>query len=175
MTPTGLIESILFVSGKKVPINVLEESLSSFFSGFSVDDLVEELNARYENLKSGIRIIKIGETYQMVSAPEYYEPLKKVFGNLSEEDELSDALLETLTIIAYKQPIEKTEIDKIRGVSSGKAISALIEKGFIKPVNNQNISDKISYITTDKFLEYFGLRNLQDLPDIEYLRQTLEK
>lgn len=175
MTPQGLVESILFVSGKRVEKSLLLKVLSESFQIVDVDSIVQLLNEGYISKNSGLRIIRIGDGYQMVSSPEYYQVIKQLFGSTQENDELSDALLETLTIIAYKQPIEKSEIDKIRGVSSSRAISALLEKGFIKPVGNDNISDKVSYVTTTKFLEYFNLKDLGELPDIDIIRTTLEK
>lgn len=175
MTPEGLIEAILFVSGKKVKKSFLDELIKKHFGVADVEICIKNLNQRYKDLGSGLYIFSTDETVEMVTASEYYSILKDLFPPKEEDDDLTDALLETLTIIAYKQPIEKTEIDRIRGVSSGRAISVLLEKGFIKPIANSNIADKISYVTTDKFLDYFGIANISELPDIDNLKSSLSK
>ena len=175
MTPEGLVESILFVSGKKVSKSLLGGILNNYFENANIDVVISSLASRYAELNSGITILEFGDYVQMVSSDEYYEIVSKIVDCETTNLELSDTLLETLVIIAYKQPIEKSEIDKIRGVSSGRAISSLIEKGFVKPIVNENISDKISYITTSKFLEYFNIKNLEELPNIEILKKSLQK
>jgi segregation and condensation protein B len=175
MTPEGLVESILFVSGKKVSKSLLGGILNNYFENANIDVVISSLTSRYAELNSGITILEFGDYVQMVSSDEYYEIVSKIVDCETTNLELSDTLLETLVIIAYKQPIEKSEIDKIRGVSSGRAISSLIEKGFVKPIVNENISDKISYITTSKFLEYFNIKNLEELPNIESLKKSLQK
>lgn len=174
MTQEGLVESILFVSGKKVKKDFLDSLLKKTFGLGDIEFVISTLNSRYESYGSGIRILAVGEYVEMVSSEEYYDVLKELFPQ-NTADDLSDVLLETLTIIAYKQPIEKSEIDRIRGVSSARAISILVEKGFIKPIRNDNISDKVSYITTEKFLDYFGINSLDALPDIDLLRSSLSK
>lgn len=174
MTQEGLIESILFVSGKKVKKEFLDSILKKTFGLGDIEFVISNLNSRYESYGSGIRILSTGEYVEMVSSEEYYSVLNDLFPQ-NVGDDLSDVLLETLTIIAYKQPIEKSEVDRIRGVSSSRAISILVEKGFIKPIKNDNISDKISYVTTEKFLDYFGLSSLDALPDIELLKNSLSK
>ncbi len=175
MTPEGLVESILFLSGKKVKKSFLDELIKKHFGIGSVEASINILNKRYRSYDSGLEIISVGDYVEMVTSKNYYNILKDLFPSQSDDSELTDALLETLTIIAYKQPIEKTEIDRIRGVSSGRAISVLLEKGFVKPVSNSNISDKISYVTTDKFLDYFGIESISDLPNIEELKSSLLK
>ncbi|MCX8028816.1 MAG: SMC-Scp complex subunit ScpB [Brevinematales bacterium] len=174
MTPEGFIEAILFVSGKKIKKSFLDDLLKKTFGLADIEVTINSLNQRYASSNSGLRVFSTDEHVEMVTSEEYYEILKDIFPQ-QEEDDLTEPLLETLTIIAYKQPIEKTEIDKIRGVASGRAISILIEKGFVKPIKNSNISDKISYITTDKFLNYFGLKSLNDLPDIESIKSSVNK
>lgn len=175
MTPEGLLEAILFVSGKKVKKKVLDSILKKHFGVVDVDVCIDNLNKRYKQVGSGLCLFATEETVEMVTSSEYYDVLKELFPPKEEDDDLTDALLETLTIIAYKQPIEKTEIDRIRGVSSGRAISVLLERGFIKPVANSNISDKVSYVTTEKFLDYFGIKNISELPDIDNLKSLLSK
>ncbi|MGB9622053.1 MAG: SMC-Scp complex subunit ScpB [Brevinematia bacterium] len=174
MTPEGLVESVLFVSGRKVKKDFIDSLVKKNFGLGDIEFIISNLNSRYESYGSGIRILSTGDYVEMVSSDEYYDILNDIFPQ-NNEDELSDVLLETLTIVAYKQPIEKSEIDKIRGISSSKALSILMEKGFIKPVKNSNISDKVSYITTEKFLDYFGLSDLGDLPNIELLKSSLNK
>lgn len=174
MTPEGLVEAILFVSGKKVKKDFLNSILKKHFAIADLETIVRNLNNRYKSTGSALTLLSTETHLEMVTSGEYYEAIKDIF-TTKEDDELTDALLETLAIIAYKQPIEKTEIDRIRGISSGRAISALLEKGFIKPIKNSNISDRISYVTTDKFLDYFGIKSLLELPDVEELKTSLTK
>lgn len=174
MTPEGLIESILFLAGRKVRKSFLDEIIKTHFGIGDVDLSIDRLNQRYKQNDAGIRIISTEDYAEMVTSDSYYSILKDIFPS-NNDNELTDALLETLTIIAYRQPIERSEVDKIRGVSSSKAISILLEKGFIKPVKNDNISDRISYVTTEKFLDYFGIESLKDLPNIQDIKSSLER
>ncbi|MFN4245445.1 MAG: SMC-Scp complex subunit ScpB [Brevinematia bacterium] len=175
MTPEGLVESVLFLSGKKVNKRFLDSLIKKHFGIGDIDVLIDVLNERYKSYGSGLEIISTQDYVEMVTSRDYYDIIKTLFPSPDDDSELTDSLLETLTIIAYKQPIEKTEVDKIRGVSSGRAISILLEKGFVKPVNNSNISDRISYVTTDKFLDYFGIRSISELPNIDELKSSLLK
>ncbi|MEN2998656.1 MAG: SMC-Scp complex subunit ScpB [Brevinematia bacterium] len=175
MNPEGLVESVLFLSGKKVKKEFLDSLLKKHFGVADIENTIRNLNTRYQNLHSGLEIISTDNYVEMVTSKLYHNILKEIFPPQDDDTELTDALLETLTIIAYKQPIEKTEIDRIRGVSSSRAISTLLEKGFIKPVSNSNISDRISYITTDRFLDYFGIKSISELPDIEEIKSSLSK
>jgi segregation and condensation protein B len=175
MNPEGLTEAILFLSGRKVSKSFLKDVLQNYFGNVELEVVISNLIDRYKKLESGITILEFGDYVQMTSSDKYYEILSRIFQKETNDSELSDALLETLVIIAYKQPIEKSEIERIRGISSGRAISSLIEKGFIKPITNDNIADKISYVTTEKFLEYFNLKSLEELPNIELLKKSLQR
>lgn len=166
----GLFEALLFVNGKPYPANDLTEILE--ISRKDLAGLIDEMNAGYGERKAGFQIIQVAGGYQIVTNPEYRDELTELFGK-RDEAQMTKSSLETLAIIAYKQPISKEEIDKIRGVSSSRSINALI--GY-KLVNIAGATDGVvkqpTYATTDRFLEMFRMNSLDDLPDIETLNYS---
>ncbi|MCX7904214.1 MAG: SMC-Scp complex subunit ScpB [Caloramator sp.] len=167
----GIIESILFVSGeavfKKDIINVLNIDDKDF------EWILKEMIKEYENEKRGIFILEFNDKIQFSTKPEYSSFIRKLFKPESKHN-LSQAALETLAIIAYKQPITKSEIDEIRGVRSDKAISTLLEYGLIKEAGRlETVGRPIIYETTEEFLKYFGFKNLSELPNL--IEFNLEK
>jgi segregation and condensation protein B len=167
----GIIESILFVSGeavlKKDLINVLNIDEKDF------EWIIKEMIDEYENEKRGIFILEFNDKLQFSTKPEYSSFIRKLFRPESKHN-LSQAALETLAIIAYKQPITKSEIDEIRGVRSDKAISTLLEYGLIREAGRlETVGRPIIYETTEEFLKYFGFKNLSELPNL--IEFNLEK
>lgn len=164
----GVIESLLFVSEKPVSIKILhtilnipEQEIKNYIA-----ELVDDYNIRY----SGIKIIQMEDTYQMVTNPEYAEWIR-IFKNINKNNKLSEQAIETLAIIAYRQPITKAEIDKIRGVNSDYAIKTLIEKRLIKIVGKKEVPGRpFLYGTTREFLKLFGISSLRDLPDLSHFQ-----
>ncbi|NMR95966.1 SMC-Scp complex subunit ScpB, partial [Vibrio parahaemolyticus] len=111
--------------------------------------------------------IKINNSYQLATRPEHYDFIKSILISRNQRS-LSNAALETLSIIAYKQPITKMEIDEIRGVKSDKSIETLLQKKLIKEAGRlERPGRPILYVTTDEFLKFFGIETIEDLPDIE--------
>ena len=162
----GLLESILFVTGKPIEI----EKLCAWFDASKerIDILIEELNAQYQQISSGFVIIPVANGYQLVTNPLYKEELRDIFGS-KEENKLSQTAMEILAIIAYKQPVSKEEIDKIRGVNSSRSLNTLLGLKLIDIVGTDKLLDDILYGTNKKFLEIFKLKSLQDLPSPESL------
>lgn len=155
----NIIEALLFISSKPVRIKEISDVI-----GISVEEvrnLLEEMETEYQN--RGLQIIQIAGGYQLVTKPEYSEYLKKFTS--SPPSRLSKAALETLAIIAYKQPITRPEIEKIRGVNVDGVINTLLEKKLIKISGRKDVPGKpFLFSTTDEFLSYFGINSLAELP-----------
>ncbi|GAQ94898.1 segregation and condensation protein B [Thermodesulfovibrio aggregans] len=159
----GIIESLLFVAEKPLSIKILHTILNIHES--YLKEIIYELAEEYKRRNSGIMIIKIEDSYQMVTNPQYADWIK-IFKQQT-NNKLSEQALETLAIIAYKQPITKAEIEKIRGVNSDYAIKTLMEKKLIKIVGKKEVPGRpFVYGTTKEFLKLFGLSSLNELPGI---------
>lgn len=166
----GLLESILFVKGKSIPLETLENIFEAKKS--EIESLIDELNVEYNNRKSGFCIIPVAGGYQLVSNPNYKDELAELFGKRNEAT-LPKSCLETLAIIAYKQPISKEEIDKIRGVSSTRSLNSLLALKLINIVGStDDILKSPLYSTTERFLEFFRITCLEDLPSLESVEFT---
>jgi len=148
-----IINAIKGIDGEEVEINAND-----------IENVVDELNKKYTEENNSFRIVKIANGYLFATTKEY----AKYVGYLSSEKtkrRLSHAALETLSIIAYKQPITKPELETIRGVNSDHIISSLLEKNLITiKGRSESIGRPLLYATTDEFLKYFGLNTLSDLP-----------
>lgn len=162
----GLLESILFVTGK--PVETEKLCVWFDFSKEKIEELVEELNHLYNKRSSGLIIIAIANGYQLVTNPLYKEELREIFGS-KEENKLSQTAMEILAIVAYKQPVSKEEIDKIRGVNSSRSLNTLLGLKLIDIIGTDKLLDNILYGTNKRFLEIFRLKSLQDLPSPESL------
>lgn len=168
----SIVEAMLFVSGHPVEYNVFKSVLEIPMK--DTREIIEYLNKEYEDKGSSLTIIEVAEGFQMITKPEYSVWLKKMFGN-RKVMRLPQTSLETLAIIAYKQPVTKSEIDEIRGVNSDGVIKNLLFKKMIKIVGRKEIIGRpLLYGTTKEFLEYFGLRSLNDLPDEQELKIMFE-
>jgi segregation and condensation protein B len=161
----SIIESLLFVTGEALKLTEMANILEC-----SVDftrQLTDELRTKYEENHRGIKIIVTNDEYQFVTKPcnsEYVQKLLKT--NIRQS--LSQASLETLAIVAYKQPITRVEIEEIRGVKSDRGIYTLSEKKLIKESGRKNVPGRpIIYVTTDEFLKHFDFDSLRDMPSLE--------
>ncbi len=161
-----ILEALLFVSGDAVEIQDIKEKLN-------VSE--EELNEAFETLKKrfsedkGIHILKYGTKLQLCSNPEYVDSVSAVI-NPVREKELTKAMLETLAIIAYKQPVTRGEIEELRRVDSSYAVQMLSRLNMITVVGRKDaIGKPLLFGTTDDFLRHFSLTGLNDLPEYEEL------
>jgi segregation and condensation protein B len=163
-----IIEGLLFAAGDegldaRQIADVLETDPTVVRQ--AVDRMMEDF--RREN--RGIRIIEIAGTYQMTTLPEH-APYFQRLAQTPTRASLSQAALETLAIIAYKQPITRVEIEQIRGVKSDRALQTLIAKELVREVGRaEALGRPILYGTTKQFLDYFGLSDLSELPDVSLL------
>jgi segregation and condensation protein B len=161
----SILEGLLFAWGD--PLSIKDMSAILEIEERELTSIMKELIDDFDYNRRGLRIIKFNNYYQISTRPEHYEWIKKL-NNMKNTKNLSNASLETLSIIAYKQPIIKSEIEAIRGVRSDKAIETLIERRLVKEVGRlERTGRPILYGTTEEFLKYFGLESLDDLPPIE--------
>lgn len=162
--------SSLFLSGKTMGLSFFMKMLDPINLENRLLTYMDEFN----NLNLGIRIRRVGEGFQMVSDEDMYEELVQFFGDKSEA--LSKAMLETLAVIAYKQPITRLEIDEIRGVNSSSAVKALLDRNLIRVAGRKDVPGKpLLYVTTNNFLEYFGIVDLSDLPTLREWQELKER
>ena len=160
----AIIESILFTMGEAVELERIAAALEMDKKDVIV--IIEEMIQEYEVQNRGIRIIEIDGSYQMCTPGESYEYLIRLV-KVPKNYKLTDIQLETLSIIAYKQPVTKLEIEKIRGVQSDHAVNRLVEVGLVEEVGRLDQPGRpVLFGTTEEFLRRFGLKNTDDLPDI---------
>jgi len=161
----SVIESLLFINERPIELTELSEILET--NRGEIIPALEELKKDYQQRKSGICIVQVAGGYQMCSTPENETWVKRMYQERNKQ-KLSTASLETLAIIAYKQPITRVEIEAIRGVNVDGVVKKLGDFGLIKIGGRKDVIGKpFLYITTRKFLEYFGINSLKDLPKLE--------
>ena len=157
----GKIENILFAAGDSVGISELAQVLE--ISEAELEEVLEQEEARREK-GYGLVIRRLEDRVQLATRPQYAKLLQEIFGSKSGE-ELSRAMLETLSIIAYKQPITRGEIEELRGVNTSYILNALQEKGLIVEAGRKEALGRPSlYATSEEFLRHFGLSSTKDLP-----------
>ena len=166
----NIIESILFMMGESVTVDTLATAIES-----TVDvakQAAERLYEKYQNeyKDRGMKVIKLGSKYQMVSNNKYFKNLVLVASH-PQKPVITESILETLSIIAYKQPITKPEIENIRGVKSDYACNRLLEYGLIEEKGRQETAGRpILFGTTEEFMLRFGIESLDDLPILDATR-----
>jgi segregation and condensation protein B len=160
------IESLLFVSSGLVSINQLAKALE--ISDREIEVELKNLEKFYKENSRGLRIMRLKNKVQLVTAPELSETIE-VFLGLETTTTLSQAALEALAIIAYKQPVTRPEVDVIRGVNSDGVLRTLLSKGLIEELGRAETPGRpIYYGTSAEFLQYFGLETLDGLPFIDF-------
>ncbi|AEM20837.1 SMC-Scp complex subunit ScpB [Brachyspira intermedia] len=162
-----IMEAIIYVEGN-VPISRLRTLFKCENSDIRTH--IENINNRYRNAKSAIEILEVGDSILMTIIPSTFGTLSAIYDK-KRKKKISKAMLQTLSIIAYKQPLTKAEIDDIRQSDSGYHLRALMEDGFIAWKGRKDYLDKRqTYGTTDKFLMHFGINSLDDLPKLRELK-----
>ncbi len=160
----AILEAILFTMGESVEVErlaaVIEEDQQT------TRELLEELKAEYDGKECGVTLMELEDSFQMCTKAEMYEYLIKI-AKTPRKYVLTDTLLETLSIIAYKQPITRAEIEKIRGVSCDHAVNRLVEFGLIGEVGRMDAPGRpLLFGTTEEFLRSFGVKSLEELPEL---------
>lgn len=160
----SIVEGLLFVAGDAVPIKELCSIIN--IDEPTLKKIVNQMMDSYNDERRGFQIIEVNNSYQLCTRPEHYEYIERLIKPQNRQG-LSQASLETLAIVAYKQPITKAQIDYIRGVKSESCIARLIEKELIyEAARLEGPGRPILYRTTDNFLKLFGLKSINDLPSL---------
>ena len=160
----AVIEAILFACGREVEIKELMSALE--ISREDLCAIIESMRQDYEKEDRGIQIIKVQDAFQLTTKKEYYEYIYPIFDKRSKPN-LSNAALETLSIIAYNPRITKAEIETIRGVNSDGTMYKLLEYNLIENVGKADAPGRPSmYSVTNEFLKMFGITNLDELPEL---------
>lgn len=165
MKPEAIAEAILFSFGESVELSKIADALS--YSKEEAKELLNNMSQNYEKEESGLKLIELDGAYQLCTKQEAYDYLVKV--NIQPKRlVLTDVVLETLSIIAYKQPITKVEIEKIRGVSCDHAVNKLIEYNLVRELGRLDAPGRpLLFGTTEEFLRNFGVQSIDELPEIK--------
>ncbi len=160
------LEALLFVSEKPVLLDQLKEVFPELKSS-QIQEFIKQLQEEYLNRQAGMVVVEIAGGFQMLSNSHVAGYIREFYKTKTKE-KLSRPALESLAIIAYKQPVGRAEVEVIRGVNSDGTIAHLLNKGLIKIVGRKEVPGRpFLYGTTKEFLEYFGLKSLEDLPKME--------
>ena len=164
----AVVEAVLFTMGKSVELRQL--AIATGQSEEETKQAVERLKARYDKEERGMEIIELEGSYQMCTRTGFYENLIRVAAS-PKKQVLSEVVLETLSIIAYKQPVTKMEIEKIRGVKSDHAVNRLVEYNLVQEVGRLDAPGHPAlFATTEEFLRRFGIGSTENLPDMDPVR-----
>ncbi len=171
---TSILESLLFAAGDE-GLTLKDIAKIMEIEEFQAKDIIEDLKKEYERKERGITIIELAGTYQLATKKENSAYLKRLVESPANTN-LSQASLETLTIIAYKQPITRAEIEEIRGVKTERPLQTLLARGLIREVDRMDGPGRaILYGTTKEFLDYFGLKDINELPPLPEETEDWEK
>lgn len=171
----GVIEAILFTMGDSVELNKIAAAIEH--DEDTTRKLIHNMMDKYESDDRGVRIIELDNAFQMCTKKEAYEYLIRI-AKQPKRYVLTDVLLETLSIIAYRQPVTKLEIEKIRGVKSGHAVNKLVEYGLVEEKGRMEAPGRpLLFGTTEEFLRKFSVQSLDELPSLneEQIEQFKEE
>ena len=158
----AVIEAILFAIGESVELDRIAITIDQ--DKETTQNIIRNMISKYQKEDRGIKIIELNDSYQMCTKPDMYEYLIRI-AKQPKKHTLTDIVLETLSIIAYKQPITKLQVEKIRGVKSDHAVNKLIEYGLIEEAGRLNVPGKpMLFTTTEEFLRRFGIPSIEELP-----------
>ena len=161
----AVVESLLFIAGDAVPLASIAQTIE--LDQATTRAVVLSLADKYEKEKRGLRIVEIADAYQMCTAAECFEYIRNMYKSPQRQG-LTQSLLETLAIIAYKQPMTRAQVEEIRGVNSDHAVTKLLEQRLICEVGRADTPGKpILFGTSKEFLRYFGFKSIRELPPLE--------
>lgn len=164
------IEALLFVSGNPLSLDRLK-GLFEDAAPEQIEAQMQALRQEYDERGAGIMLAEVAGGYQLATRPENVSWIRK-FRSIKVSTKLSKAALETLAIVAYKQPVTRTEVEAIRGVNIGGIMRNLMERRLVKIVGKKDVPGKpMMYGTTPEFLQYFGLKDLSGLPTLKEFRE----
>ena len=168
---TAIIETLIFASEKPLKVKYIEQVMSVIDLGeLTIPGLIETLKAGYASEESGIELVEVAEGWQFRTKPQFADWIKRL--NTVRPSKLSAPAMETLAIVAYRQPITRAEIDYFRGVDSGGVIKTLLDKRLIKIIGKKELPGRpLVYGTTQEFLEVFSLKDISALPNLQDMKQ----
>ena len=171
----NVIEAILFATERPLTIDDLKEGFEEKLTNEEISEILDQLKLDYENQNRGFRLTEMAGGYQLVTDSRLAPYLKRFYQE-REKKKLSQASLETLSVVAYRQPVTRADIEGIRGVNVDGAIRTLLEKGLVKIVGRKEVPGRpMLYGTTKVFLDHFGLKSVKDLPALnEYTLKDIE-
>lgn len=169
------IESLIFTADAPITLeeigSVLEESFGMAFNSEELENVIQELKTRYQQEEYAFEIVEIAEGYQFLTKGAYFQTVGTLLKQKTRK-RLSRAALETLAIIAYKQPVSKSDLEKIRGVNCDYAIQKLLEKELVTIAGrSEGPGRPLLYGAGEKFMNYFGLKSMKDLPQPKEFRE----
>ena len=160
----GRIEAILFVAGEAVSIRDMAKALQIDEKGLKA--ALKEIGSEYDYEQRGFMLKRFGDKVQLATRPLYSEDVLRLLQPVQQQS-LSQAAMETLAVVAYKQPVTRAEVEQIRGVKCDYSLQSLMMKGLIQEAGRKDtIGRPILYATTDTFLSHFGIQGLEDLPPL---------
>lgn len=169
-----VIEALLFASSKPMTVQEIKKVMRSA-TAKEIQDLIAELKQEYADTNRSFEMLEVAGGFEIATRKEYAPWICRA-DMQKKAKQATQSALETLAILAYKQPLTRAEIEELRGVDVSGVVSNLMERAFIKIVGKKEIPGRpFLYATTDKFLEHFGLNSLKDLPNIEEIRMLVEK
>lgn len=173
------IEALLFAAPEAISQSEIKKALTeNIFDKIAVKDIdsaLEDLKERYASDNFAFELVEIGERYQFLTKGAYHRLIEDYL-RLSRGKRLSKAALETLSIVAYKQPIVKSEIEQIRGVNCDYTVQKLLEKELIEIQGRSDGPGRpLLYVTSEKFMNYFGLKSIKDLPQLKEFEKQEEE
>ena len=165
----GLFEAIIFLSNEPVPVSFFVKNFN--IESKNVKIILDSIIDEYEERGGGILLKEISGGYQFVSRSIFADDIRRSLF-FEKKEGLSKGMLETLSIIAYKQPIIMAQIEELRGVSSRMMLAKLMKRNLVKPVGRKEVPGRpLLYGTTDEFLRHFGLNNISDLPNLSEIEE----
>lgn len=169
----GIIEAILFVSGNAVEREDLGKAMN--LTAKELDEALDLLESEYDFNRRGLRLLRFGAHVQLATRPDYAKYVEHLLQPVQKQS-LSQAIMETLAVIAYRQPVTKAEVEQIRGVKCDYSVQSLIAKGLIEEAGRKEaLGRPILYRTTDAFLRHFCISSLDELPEIDFASLAKEK
>lgn len=170
------IEALIFAAEKPLKFDelatCLEKAFETDFEEEQIKDVLQAIDEKYKANRYAFHLVKSGNGYQFLTKSAYHETVAIMLHNKAKR-RLTNSALETLSIIAYKQPITKSEIEQIRGVNSDYAVTKLMEKELVEIVGrSEDVGKPLLYGTSEFFMDYFGINSINDLPKIKEIETT---
>ena len=170
----SILEAVLFAASEPISLKQFAQLLEGI-STREVRSLLSELREEYNQTNRSFQLVEIANGFQLSTRPEYHPWIEKLYTR-QVRVKLTPSALETLAIVAYKQPVTRAEVEEIRGVNSDSVLNSLIEKRMVRIAGrNPGPGKSLLFATTEEFLQQFGLKDLSDLPSLEEIEQILNR